>query len=197
MLFISWKCKKQDCISKSSTEAKCRAMFAACSEIIWLRGLITELGFPQVQPTPLYADNTSAIQIAANPFCHERTKHIEVDCHFIRDAFSRQVLPDLFHTLRACEDGLKEFITWKLGTLVSIVRQHIRKYLPELLSLISELLWPSFSLPPVNRPLHGSLVLHLVEQLCWALNDEFRTHLPVILPCCIQVLSDAERFNDY
>ncbi|CAI9104219.1 OLC1v1002849C2 [Oldenlandia corymbosa var. corymbosa] len=107
-----------------------------------------------------------------------------------------KVLPDLFHTVRTCEDGLKEFITWKLGTLVSIVRQHIRKYLPELLSLISEL-WSSFSLPAANRPVHGSPILHLVEQLCLALNDEFRTYLPVILPCCIQVLSDAERFNDY
>ncbi|XP_059653076.1 serine/threonine-protein kinase TOR-like isoform X1 [Cornus florida] len=107
-----------------------------------------------------------------------------------------KVLPDLFHTVRTCEEGLKEFITWKLGTLVSIVRQHIRKYLPELLLLISEL-WSSFSLPAANRPMHGSPLLHLVEQLCLALNDEFRTHLPVILPCCIQVLSDAERFNDY
>ncbi|KAA8545737.1 hypothetical protein F0562_020812 [Nyssa sinensis] len=107
-----------------------------------------------------------------------------------------KVLPDLFHTVRTCEDGLKEFITWKLGTLVSIVRQHIRKYLSELLSLISEL-WSSFSLPAANRPVHGSPILHLVEQLCLALNDEFRTYLPVILPCCIQVLSDAERFNDY
>ncbi|XP_026390069.1 serine/threonine-protein kinase TOR-like [Papaver somniferum] len=107
-----------------------------------------------------------------------------------------KVLPDLFHTVRTCEDGLKEFITWKLGTLVSIVRQHIHKYLPELLSLISEL-WASFSLPASNRPVHGSPVLHLVEQLCLALNDEFRTYLPVILPCCIQVLTDAERCNDY
>ncbi|KAH9655471.1 serine/threonine-protein kinase TOR [Citrus sinensis] len=74
-----------------------------------------------------------------------------------------KVLPDLFHTVRTCDDYLKDYITWKLGTLVSIVRQ----------------------------------VLHLVEQLCLALNDEFRTHLPVILPCCIQVLSDAERCNDY
>lgn len=39
--------------------------------------------------------------------------------------------------------------------------------------------------------------LHLVEQLCLALNDEFRLYLPVILPCCIQVLSDAERCSDY
>ncbi|KAF5936985.1 hypothetical protein HYC85_024491 [Camellia sinensis] len=107
-----------------------------------------------------------------------------------------KVLPDLFHTISTCDDGLKEYITWKLGTLVSIVRQHIRKYLPELLSLISEL-WSSFSLPAANRPVHGSAILHLLEQLCLALNDEFRKHLPVILPCCIQVLSDAERFNDY
>lgn len=108
-----------------------------------------------------------------------------------------KVLPDLFNTVRTCEDGLKEFITWKLGTLVSIVRQHIRKYLPDLLSLISELWVLSFNLPAGSRPVNGSPILHLVEQLCLSLNDEFRTYLPDILPCCIQVLSDAERFNDF
>ncbi|MED6192914.1 hypothetical protein PIB30_014487, partial [Stylosanthes scabra] len=107
-----------------------------------------------------------------------------------------KVLPDLFHTVRTCEDSLKDFITWKLGTLVSIVRQHIRKYLQDLLSLISEL-WASFTLPAPARPALGYPVLHLVEQLCLALNDEFRTYLPVILPGCIQVISDAERCNDY
>lgn len=107
-----------------------------------------------------------------------------------------KVLPDLFHTVRTCDEGLKEFITWKLGTLVSIVRQHVRKYLPELLALIAEL-WSSFSFPAPNRPSHGYPILHLVEQLCLALNDGFRQFLPFILPCCIQVLSDAERFNDY
>ncbi|KAL5789627.1 hypothetical protein ACOSQ2_004515 [Xanthoceras sorbifolium] len=87
-VLISWKCKKQDCVSKSSTEAEYRAMSAACSEIIWLRGLLTELDFSQALPTSLHADNTSAIQIAVNPVYHERTKHIEVDYHFIRDALS-------------------------------------------------------------------------------------------------------------
>ena len=48
-----------------------------------LRGLLEELGFPQTTSTPLHADNTSAIQIATNPVFHERTKHIEVDCHSI------------------------------------------------------------------------------------------------------------------
>ncbi|KAG1342788.1 serine/threonine-protein kinase TOR [Cocos nucifera] len=108
-----------------------------------------------------------------------------------------KVLPDLFHAVRTCEDGLKEYITWKLGTLVSIVRQHIRKYLLELLSLISELWSSSFSLPATNRSVLGSPILHLVEQLCLALNDEFRTYLPDILPSCMQVLTDAERCNDY
>nr|KYP38426.1 Retrovirus-related Pol polyprotein from transposon TNT 1-94 [Cajanus cajan] len=89
---ISWKCKKQDSVSKSSTEAEYRAMSVACSEIIWLRGLLTELGLSQAQPTPLHVDNTSAIQIAANPVYHERTKHIEVDCHSIRDAYDRRVI---------------------------------------------------------------------------------------------------------
>ncbi|KAL3814338.1 hypothetical protein ACJIZ3_015606 [Penstemon smallii] len=107
-----------------------------------------------------------------------------------------KVLPDLFHTVRMCDDGLKDYITWKLGTLVSIVRQHTRKYLPALFSLISEL-WSSFSLPAVSRPVHGYPILHLLEQLCLALNDEFRTFLPHILPSCIQVLTDAGMFKDY
>ncbi|KAL1192594.1 Serine/threonine-protein kinase TOR [Cardamine amara subsp. amara] len=107
-----------------------------------------------------------------------------------------KVLPELFHTVRTSDENLKDFITWGLGTLVSIVRQHIRKYLPELLSLVSEL-WSSFTLPGPVRPSRGLPVLHLLEHLCLALNDEFRTYLPVILPCFIQVLGDAERFNDY
>ncbi|XP_042944752.1 uncharacterized mitochondrial protein AtMg00810-like [Carya illinoinensis] len=89
---ISWKSKKQDRVSKSSTEFEYRAMSSACSEIVWLRGLLSELGVPQLTPTPLHADNTNAIQIAANPVFHERTKHIEVDCHSIHEAFDHHVI---------------------------------------------------------------------------------------------------------
>jgi hypothetical protein len=49
-----------------------------------------ELNVPQFTPTPLHADNTSAIQIMANPLFHECTKHIEVDCHSILESFARQ-----------------------------------------------------------------------------------------------------------
>ena len=67
-------------------------MSLACSEIIWLRGLLAELDFSVTDPTPLHVDNTSAIQITANPIYHERTKHIEVDCHSIREAFEARVI---------------------------------------------------------------------------------------------------------
>ncbi|WMV33539.1 hypothetical protein MTR67_026924 [Solanum verrucosum] len=89
---ISWKSKKQDRVLKSSTESKYRAMSTACSEIVWLRGLLAEIGFTQSNPTPLHADNTSAIQIATNPVYHERTKHIEVDCHYIREVVDKRVI---------------------------------------------------------------------------------------------------------
>ncbi|RVW99372.1 Retrovirus-related Pol polyprotein from transposon RE1 [Vitis vinifera] len=89
---ISWRCKKQDCVSKSSIEAEYRAMSTTCSEIVWLCGLLKELGFPQTTSTPLHADNTSAIQIGTNPIFHVRTKHIEVDCHSIRDTLESRVI---------------------------------------------------------------------------------------------------------
>jgi len=98
---ISWKSKKQARVSKSSTESEYHAMYAACSEIFWLHGLLAELGFPQTEPTSLYADNTSAIQIVANPFFHERTKHIEVDCHSIRDAYDERLI-SLPHVSTQC-----------------------------------------------------------------------------------------------
>ena len=88
----SWKCKKQERVSKSSTKAEYQAMSLACSEILWLCGFLFDLGFAQSTPTPLHADNTSAIYITENPVLHERTKHIEVDCHFIRDEYVRNVI---------------------------------------------------------------------------------------------------------
>ena len=67
-------------------------MSTACSKIVWLHGLLEELGFPQTTFTPLHVDNTSAIQIVTNPIFHERTKHIEVDCHSIRDTLESRVI---------------------------------------------------------------------------------------------------------
>ncbi|CAJ2650750.1 unnamed protein product [Trifolium pratense] len=81
---ISWKSKKQDIVSRSSTEAEYRAMASTTTEIVWLRWLLSDMGVPLSEPTPMYCDNKSAIQIAHNTVFHERTKHIEIDCHFTR-----------------------------------------------------------------------------------------------------------------
>lgn len=65
-------------------------MSSQCSKIVWLQGLLGELSVPQFILTPLHDDNTSAIQIVTNPIFHECTKHIEGDCHSIRETFSRK-----------------------------------------------------------------------------------------------------------
>jgi len=82
---ISWKTKKQNTIARSSCEAEYRAIAQASCEIIWIHQLMGELKIKIIKPTDLYCDNKSAIHLANNPVFHERTKHIEVDCHFIRD----------------------------------------------------------------------------------------------------------------
>ncbi|KAL4018546.1 hypothetical protein IC575_022144 [Cucumis melo] len=81
---ISWRSKKQSIVSRSSTESEYRALADTTAELLWLRWLLVDMGVPQQGPTLLYCDNRSAIQIAHNDVFHERTKHIENDCHFIR-----------------------------------------------------------------------------------------------------------------
>ena len=80
-------------------------MSTACYEIVWLRRILFELGFSQPNPTPLYVDNTSAIQIVANLVYHERTKHIEVGCHSIREALDSHIifLPYISTTLQIAD----------------------------------------------------------------------------------------------
>ena len=86
---LSWKSKKQHTVSRSSAEAEYRALADVCCELTWLLNLFHELGFNALKPVTLYCDNRSAMYIAANPVFHERTKHIEIDCHLVREKLQK------------------------------------------------------------------------------------------------------------
>ena len=71
-------------VTRSSTEAEYRALADATQELLWLRWLLEDLGISHTIATTINCDNHSAIQLAHNSVFHERTKHIEIDCHFVR-----------------------------------------------------------------------------------------------------------------
>jgi hypothetical protein len=81
---ISWRAKKQQTPSRSSTEAEYRALAATTCEIQWIHNLLKTFGVSNTIPCNLFCDNESAIHISHNDSFHERSKHIELDCHITR-----------------------------------------------------------------------------------------------------------------
>jgi hypothetical protein len=82
---ISWKTKKQPTISRSSAKAEYRSLATLSSELQWLKYLLSDLGIDHPHPIKVYCDSQDAIHIAENPVFHERTKHIKIDYHFVRE----------------------------------------------------------------------------------------------------------------
>ncbi|KZV22301.1 Cysteine-rich RLK (receptor-like protein kinase) 8 [Dorcoceras hygrometricum] len=82
---VTWRSKKQSVVARSSAEAEYRAMAHGLCELIWIRRVLQELKMDVPHPMQLFCDNKSTISIAHNPVHHDRTKHVEVDRHFIKE----------------------------------------------------------------------------------------------------------------
>ncbi|KAK2972925.1 hypothetical protein RJ640_015640 [Escallonia rubra] len=89
---VSWKSKKQSVVSRSSAESEYRAMAQSTCEVMWICHLLEEISLKPPLPAKLWCDNQAARHIASNPVYHERTKHIEVDCHFIREKIQENLI---------------------------------------------------------------------------------------------------------
>jgi len=87
---ISWKSSKQRTIAHSSTEAEYKAFANGTAEVIWLQNLLTDLQISSASAPIIWCDNLGATYLSANPVFHARTKHVEVDYHFVRDRVAKK-----------------------------------------------------------------------------------------------------------
>ena len=122
---VSWKSKKQSVVARSSAEAEYRAMAAATCELVWIKQLLRELKFGETGKMELVCDDQATFHIASNPVFHERTKHIEIDCQFVREKIlfgdivtnfvkSSDQLADIF--TKSLTSPRIDYICNKLGT---------------------------------------------------------------------------------
>ncbi|CAN1770862.1 Retrovirus-related Pol polyprotein from transposon TNT 1-94 [Linum perenne] len=89
---VTWRSKKQNVVARSSAEAEYRAIALGICEGIWLKRILHELKIGADDPIQLLSDSQSAISIVKNPVHHDRTKHVEVDRHFITDNVTRKMV---------------------------------------------------------------------------------------------------------
>ncbi|RVW71211.1 Retrovirus-related Pol polyprotein from transposon TNT 1-94 [Vitis vinifera] len=105
---VTWRSKKQKVVALSSAEAEFRGMAKGLCELLWLRRLLTEIGFAPDSEMKLFCDNKAAIDISHNPVQHDWTKHVEVDQHFIKQNLDAKIIQFLF---MKSEDQLADILT--------------------------------------------------------------------------------------
>ncbi|KAL0641854.1 hypothetical protein Bca4012_102653 [Brassica carinata] len=119
---VTWKSKKQKVVSCSSAEAEYRAMLKLTNELVWIKGILKHLEIIQATPMTMHCDNQAAIHIASNSVFHERTKHIEVDCHKVRQMM---ILGVILPCYTRSEDQLADVFT-KAARQKTMESIHIR-----------------------------------------------------------------------
>ncbi|KAL0641477.1 hypothetical protein Bca4012_103059 [Brassica carinata] len=128
---VTWKSKKQKVVSCSSAEAEYRAMLKLTNELVWIKGILKHLEIDQATPMTMHCDNQAAIHIASNSVFHERTKHIEVDCHKVRQMI---ILGVILPCYTRSEDQLADVFT-KAARQKTMESIHIR-FCPNGFSLV-------------------------------------------------------------
>ncbi|GJT63798.1 retrovirus-related pol polyprotein from transposon TNT 1-94 [Tanacetum coccineum] len=157
---ISWQSKKQLVISRSSTEVEYRALADTTCEVTWLKCLLKEFQVFISTPIPIMCDNASSITLAFNPVHHARTKHIEIDCHFVRDKESEDVLA-LAHCVASCvyEENTNwgSQIGFRYGTLSKDIYTDFRIYCSG---------WKSVTCNPTRAAFLGGILIDFNGFIC-------------------------------
>ncbi|MFV0960666.1 Ty1/Copia family ribonuclease HI, partial [Klebsiella pneumoniae] len=125
---VTWSSKKQKAIAKSSTQAEYRAMAAGTADVTWVRHLLQEL-HEIISSSSLLCDNQSAINISFNLILHSRTKHIEIDQHFIRQKVEHEeISPAYIPTSEQVADLFTKGPTgsqfWHLKNKLGMMKTH-------------------------------------------------------------------------
>ncbi|XP_019158590.1 PREDICTED: uncharacterized protein LOC109155361 [Ipomoea nil] len=105
---ISWLSRKQRTVARSSTEAEYKALADVSAEVTWIVSLLRELGLHTGEPSTIWCDNLGATYLCANPVFHARTKHVEIDFHFVRDMVASG---DLIVNFVSTKDQLADIFT--------------------------------------------------------------------------------------
>ena len=109
---VSWRAKKRATVATSSAGAEYMALLQATKESLWIQRLLDKLGRTAENPNIIYTDNQGAIALAHNPEHHARTKHVDIQYHFVRNC-----VEDGTTRLEYCptEDMVADGLTKALG----------------------------------------------------------------------------------
>ncbi|KAK4381557.1 Retrovirus-related Pol polyprotein from transposon TNT 1-94 [Sesamum angolense] len=131
------KTKKQATVSKSTAEAEYRSLASTVCELTWIGYLLQDLGISLQKPIPLFCDNKAAVHITANPVFHECTKHLEIDCHIVRDKFKEgYVIPTHLSAKEQIADILTKLLT---GPAFQFLKSKLNLYsLPPSLTCVGD-----------------------------------------------------------
>ena len=110
---IAWQSKLQTTVAVSTMEAEYMAAFGAIQELIWTKGVISEMGFNYVDPMTLFMDSKSAMALAKNPTHHKRSKHIDIKYHWLREHTYENGTVELEHCIT--EDMVADVMTKALA----------------------------------------------------------------------------------